>query len=190
MQRTDTFYAAALGLAAIIWISNGLTGLGAIGESREFYVMASVFIFAHVLVLVGLAGLLRRGVVGETHWGRAGLYLAMAARIVFIVAEVALLMRGHEQDLVLLPIAALGTAVGMAVAGVAAVREAQWKGWTRFTPLVMGAYPFLFMFPFVITTGERPDLAVSLWGLTYLGIAAGFIRQPVPSPTVGMSTAS
>ncbi len=190
MRRTDTLYAAALGLAGIIWIANGLTGLGAADGTREFYLMASVFILAHVLVLVGLAGLLHRGVVGGSHWARAGLYLAMVARIVFIAAEVALLIRGYEQEFVLLPIAALGTAVGMTIAGIAAVRESRWKGWARFTPLAMGAYPFLFMFPFAVTTGERPDLAVSLWGLTFVGIAAGFIRQPASASEVSPLTAS
>jgi len=178
MGMAGKVYAAAWGLGGIIWIVTGLTVLGAADGTREFYVMASAYIPTHLLVLVGLVGLLREGVVGEPSWGRAGLYLAMVARVVFIAAEVTLLARGYEGDLVLLPIAAASMAVGMLVAGVAAVRAQRWQGWARFAPLAMGVYPFVFMFPILAATGARPDLGVALWGLTFVGIAAAFALQP------------
>jgi hypothetical protein len=40
-------------------------------------------------------------------------------------------------------------------------------------------YPFIFMFPTLAVTGQRPNLAVSLWGLTFIGIAAAVaVRVP------------
>ncbi|MEO6627265.1 MAG: hypothetical protein ABIP03_01715 [Aquihabitans sp.] len=41
------------------------------------------------------------------------------------------------------------------------------------------------MFPILAVTGERPNLGVSLWGLTYIGIAAAFAaRAPNRNPAV------
>lgn len=180
MSRAQKIYAGAWALAGVLWVVNGLTGLDAAGHSREFYVMAAVFIAVHLLVLIGLVGLVREGVTGDSTWGRWGLYLAIFGRILFVAAEATLLTMGYEdENVVILPIAALSTAIGMLVAGIAAVRARRWDGWRRFAPLVMGIYPFLLMFPILAVTGTRPNLMVSLWGLTFLVIAAAFATARV-----------
>lgn len=174
MSKAQSIYAGAWALAGVLWVVNALTGLDAADRSREFYVMVAVFIPVHLLVLVGLVGLIREGVTGDSAWGRWGLYLAIFGRILFLAGEVTLLALGYDDELVILPIAAMSTAIGMLVAGIAAVRARRWDGWRRFAPLVMGIYPFLLMFPILAVTGARPNLMVSLWGLTFLVIAAAF----------------
>lgn len=179
MNGRYRWYAGAWALAGVVWVINALTGLDAAGHTREFYVMISVFIPVHLLVLVGLVGLLRADVVGGSRVGRGGLYLAVVGRVAFIAGEVFALILGSEDGpvLVLLPFAAMATAVGMLVAGVSAVGARRWEGWRRFAPLAMGAYPFMFMFPFLAATGERPDVGVAFWGLTFLGVAGAVIAE-------------
>lgn len=175
----EGLHAAVWGLAGVGWVTNGLLGLDAVDGTRGFYVTEVVWLPVHALVLVGLLGLRRARVIGESSWGRVGLHLAIAGRVVFLAAEVTAIAVGHG-ELALFPVAAVSTGIGMLMAGVAVVRARRWQGWRRFAPVGMGAYPFIFMFPILAVTGERPNLAVSLWGLTFIGIAAALAVQVPP----------
>ena len=178
MTSRDRVLAAVWGVAGAAWVTNGLLGLDAGDGTGGFYATEVVWLAVHVLLLVGLVGLQRARVVGESRWGRRGLQLAIAGRVVFLLAEAASIAVGHD-ELAVFPVAAVSTGIGMLVAGVAVVRARQWQGWRRLAPVAMGAYPFIFMFPILAVTGERPNLAVSLWGLTYAGIAAALRREIV-----------
>jgi hypothetical protein len=176
-MTADTRTAAAWGLAGLGWVLNGLLGLDAVDGTGGFYATEAAWLPVHALVLFGLVGLLHAGVVGRSRWGRAGLQLAIGGRLVFLVAEVAAMIAG-EDELPLFPVAAVSTGIGMLMAGVAAIRARRWEGWRRYTPIAMGAYPFLVMFPILAITGERPNLAVTLWGLTFVAIAAAALPAP------------
>lgn len=49
--------------------------------------------------------------------------------------------------------------------GVSVARQRRWTGTARWTPVVMGVYPFVAMFPFVAITGAPSTIAIALWGL-------------------------
>ena len=71
------------------------------------------------------------------------------------------------------PLGALINAIGMILVGVASVRNRIWSDWKRYTPLLVGCFPFIFMYPLLILTGARPPGMIGLWSVPYLllGIA-------------------
>ena len=157
------------------WITNGLLGLSAADGSTGFYVTEAVWIPVHLLVGAGLVALRRSG-TARVRAARIGLGIAIAGRLLFLVGELAAIAVADD-DIVLFPIAAVSTAVGMLIAGAAISRRRVWHGWARFTPLAMGAYPFVAMFPLLAITGERPNLGVAGWGLTFIAIGAAVLQQ-------------
>lgn len=176
--KTTTMLWAAAGVA---WVANGALGLDAADNSGGFYVSESVWLGVHTLVLLGLVGLGRLGVIGDSPWGKAGLRLAIVGRILFLSAEAVSIVVGHD-DVPLLPLAAVSTALGMLGVGGAVIGAGRLAGWQRYLPLAMGAYPFVLMFPVVALTGERPDLAVTGWGLTLVGVAVASRTAAMQEP--------
>jgi len=170
MQLTTKTTTALWGAGGVAWVANGALGLDAVAGTGGFYVTEAIWIGVHALVLGGLVGLDRLGVTGDSRWGKAGLRLAIFGRIVFLAAEgVAIAVANDEVPL--LPLAAVTTGLGMLAAGAAILRAGRLAGWPRYVPITVGAYPFIFMFPVLAVTGERPDLAVTGWGLTFVGVA-------------------
>ena len=170
MQLTTKTTTALWGAGGVAWVANGALGLDAVAGTGGFYVTEAIWIGVHALVLGGLVGLDRLGVTGDSRWGKAGLRLAIFGRIVFLAAEgVAIAVANDEVPL--LPLAAVTTGLGMLAAGAAILRAGRLAGWPRYVPITVGGYPFIFMFPVLAVTGERPDLAVTGWGLTFVGVA-------------------
>ena len=165
--RTTAMFWGAGGLA---WVANAALDLDAADGTGGFYVSESVWLGVHTLVLGGLVGLDQLGVTGESRWGKAGLRLAIGGRILFLTAEGVAIAVG-KGDNPLFPLAAVTTGLGMLAAGGAIIGARRLTGWQRYLPLTVGAYPFVFMFPVLAVTGERPDLAVTGWGLTFVGVA-------------------
>jgi len=173
-----------------VWTLNGLLGLRAHVGTGGFYAAEGAWLVVHVLVLVGIIGLLRSGVTGGRRWGQAGLGLAGVARVLFIGLEVASIVLGRD-NLPPFPIAVVSTGIGMLVAGIAVVRASRWSGWSRFTPLAMGAYPFLFIVPVFAATGERPpDALIAGWGLTMVAIGLALTLRPTPAVRQASSASS
>jgi hypothetical protein len=159
----------------IAWVVTGLAGLGATDGTAAFYRAETAWLVVHLLILVGLVGLVRSGAAGESAWGTRGFAVAIVGRIIFLVGEVAALAVGHD-DLFLFPVAAVLTGVGMITGGVAVVRARRWEGPLRYAPLAMGVYPFVAMFPVLAITGERPDTLMSCWGLMMFAVGFAMTR--------------
>ncbi len=174
------------GAGGVGWVANAALGLDAADGSSGFYVSEFVWLPVHALVLGGLVGLDRLGVTGDLKSGKAGLRLAIAGRILFLTAEGAAMATGRG-DVPLLPLAAMTTALGMLAAGAATIRAGRLTGWQRYLPITMGAYPFIFMFPVLAVTGERPDLGITGWGLTFLGIAVALWAAATRGPRSAQS---
>ena len=83
------------------------------------------------------------------------------------------------------PLGALLCALGMILVGIAVLRNRVWTGCKRFTPLLVGTYPFVFMFPVVILMGTRPPIMIGLWGFTWilLGSAIWLRRKEINGQT-------
>lgn len=170
MRLTTKTTAMLWGAGGMAWVANGTLGLDAAPGSDGFYVTETVWLGVHALVLGGLVGLDRLGVTGDLRWGKIGLRLAIAGRILFLTAE-SVAIAVASDDLPLFPAAAVTTGLGMLAAGAAIIRARRLTGWQRYLPITVGAYPFIFMFPVLAVTGERPDLAITAWGLTFIGVA-------------------
>jgi hypothetical protein len=191
MQLTSKTTAALWGVGGMAWVANGALGLDAAAGTGGFYVAEAIWIGVHALILGGLVGLDRLGITGDSSWGKAGLRLAIFGRIVFLAAEgVAIAVANDEVPL--FPIAAVTTGLGMLAAGAAIIGARRLAGWQRYLPITVGAYPFIFMFPVLAVTGERPDLAITGWGLTFVGVAVALwisaTREPRPSPSFSPSS--
>lgn len=172
--------AVAWMVGGIAWVATGLVGLGATDGTGGFYVTETAWLVVHLLILLGLVGLVRSGAVGDLAWGNTGFAVAIVGRIIFLVAEVAAILVGHD-EVFLFPVAAVLTGVGMMVGGVAVVRAGRWKGALRFAPLAMGAYPFVAMFPVLAATGDRPDTILSCWGVMMLAVGLAMTRATAAS---------
>jgi len=94
------------------------------------------------------------------------LYISMAGAISYFL--------GQWMPLPFAPLGALLTGLGMILVGVASLKANVWTGWKRYIPLIVGCFPFLFMFPLLIITGNRPAAVIGFWGIPWivLGITA------------------
>ena len=147
------------------WLANALLAAAISGPNSAALVITEVlWTIIQLLLLIGVIGLALSGVVSGWFGGIA-LGLALLGRVDFVLAEIHSLILG--EDSFLLPLGALITAVGMTLVGIAVLRGRRWGGWQRFTPLIVGVYPFVVMFPFIFITGEPSMLAIAGWGLTW-----------------------
>jgi len=90
--------------------------------------------------------------------------------VLFLTAEGVAIAVG-EGDIPLFPVAAVTTGLGMLAAGAAIIGAGRLTGWPRYLPVTVGAYPFIFMFPVLAVTGQRPDWGITGWGATFVGVA-------------------
>lgn len=83
------------------------------------------------------------------------------------------------------PLGAFMNGVSMLLVGVATLKANIWTGWKRYIPLVVGCFPFLFMFPLLIITGARPPAMIGLWAFPWmaLGVAAWQRSQEISVQT-------
>ena len=182
MGITTKTTAMLWGAAGVAWVANAALGLDADDGSGGFYVSEAAWLGVHGLVLGGLLGLGRLGVTGDSRWGKAGLRLAITGRVLFLAAEgVAIAMANDDNPL--FPLAAVTTSLGMLGVGGAIIGARRLTGWRRYLPLTVGAYPFVLMFPLLAITGERPDLALTGWGLTFVGVAVALWTAGAEEPS-------
>ncbi|QDK82063.1 hypothetical protein EXU85_27030 [Spirosoma sp. KCTC 42546] len=97
---------------------------------------------------------------------RSLLFIPMAGAIAYVL--------GQWMPLPFAPMGAFLSGVGMIVVGIATLKANIWMGWKRYVPLVVGSFPFVFMFPILLLSGSRPAELIGLWGFPWitLGLAA------------------
>ena len=90
------------------------------------------------------------------------------------------------------PLGALLNALGMLLISFAGFKTKVWSGWKRYTPLITGIFPFVFMFPLVIITKNRPAFMIGFWGIPWilLGIAAWQRSKEISTSIVNAITTS
>lgn len=135
-------------------------------------VLGALWTAGQIGILFILINLYREKISGSSALKSFGVVVAALGAICYIVNYVL----GYWFQLntkLFLPIGALLTGIGMIITGLQLLRRDRWQSHYRFTPLVVGLYPFLIMFPLVIITG-RPDLnAILLWGIPWLLLGIG-----------------
>ncbi|MGN9913244.1 hypothetical protein ACTMTJ_37460 [Phytohabitans sp. LJ34] len=164
------------------WLAASLAGAAADDGSTRFYIAEAIWLPTQALLLAGIIGLAQQRPHGTRRLGKAGFGTAAAGRVVFIAAELVSITTGETADTIL-PIGALLTAIGMTMAGAAVIREHRWHGWRRFTPLTMGLYPVVFMFP-LAATNAPVEPSIALWALPTIAVGiATLSSQPTTSST-------
>jgi hypothetical protein len=143
--------------------------------SGAFYLSEAVWVVVQLLLLVGFFGLLWSNGIGQGIFGRLALGVGVLGHALFVVAEVHSLLSGATSDL--LAMAALVSALGLLLVGIAVIRARRWQGWARFTPLLAGLYFFLVMLPFVIVADAPNLFAVGGWGLLRLALGLAIRMQ-------------
>jgi hypothetical protein len=71
---------------------------------------------------------------------------------------------------ILVPFAPLGSflyAIGFIIIGISSIKANIWKGWKRYTPLFIGLFPFIMMYPLLVITGNPPHHIIPLWGIAF-----------------------
>jgi hypothetical protein len=102
---------------------------------------------SQVLTVVGLTAFVRSG-AAPTTIGRVGGRVAVAGAVLYVVAHALSLVAydAHLDDPISIAVLScfgvgtLLTAVGLIMAGIAALRSGGWSAWRRYTPLVLGVW--------------------------------------------------
>lgn len=194
MNTTNDFKLKKLQLATICYI---ITGLGFLQLSFKTLFLNAVeglpkghdiapFIFLNDEIgfdLVPFVSILCLFIATYSLW-KVGEPTGFGTRRSFFFVTIAGTISYNLAAIMPLPFAPLGAllcALGMILVGIAVLRNRVWTGWKRFTPLLVGIYPFVFMFPVVILTGTRPPVMIGFWGFTWilLGIAIWFRRKEI-----------
>jgi hypothetical protein len=179
----------SLDRASVLLIGGGVlwalaASVGGTDGGDVFYLAESIWLLAQLALLAGTVELWRADLHSGSRLGTVGFALATLGRVLFVVAEVLALVAGEVQD-DLLPVAALPTALGTALAGVAVLRARTLDGAWSLVPLAVGVYPFVLMIPFAAVADEPPVASLIGWGLLFalLGVAlrAGR-RAPAEQP--------
>jgi hypothetical protein len=123
-------------------------------------------LIATIAMFVGAYSLWKVGEPTGFGKNRNFIFVSMAGAIAYIL--------GTWMPLPFAPMGAFLSGLGMIIVGIIGLKTRIWMDWKRYVPLLVGCFPFIFMFPLVILTGARPASMIGLWGFPWilLGIAA------------------
>jgi hypothetical protein len=156
-----------------LWATAGLLYAN---SGWQFRASSATFLAADILLAAGTIGLLEMRPHGVSRPATAALIVALAARVVFAIAEVSGLLTGTDNT-VLLPIAGLLTGLStIAYGALAGLAERR----LRAASIAMGLYFFVVMMPLAVTTGEPPAFALAAWGLPAALIALTLTPSTTP----------
>ena len=141
---------------------------------------------AHVLVAVGIVGVLRSGVAGPTRSGRGGLSAAVVGTVLLLAGELgSIVIREAEADEnsaaivgALFGLGVLLSAVGFLVAGMATLRSGTWGGWRRYTPLITGIWAVALI---GVTATKAMPTGIGIYGLCLLALFWALYSEPTPA---------
>lgn len=142
---------------------------------------------SQVLIVVGLVAFARSGAAPSTA-GRVGGRLAVAGALLYVVAHglsLVALDAALDDPISVGVVSCFGvgtvlTAVGLILAGTAALRAGVWSRWRRCTPLVLGVW-MVVMVPLQFTPALA--LAVGVYALAFLALGLALIVEDLePEP--------
>lgn len=141
-------------------IANHWVGIFQINDNlKDAFINDWGFVLASIGMLIGAFSLMK---IGEpVSWNRRKLFLIP---IIGTICHILSLK-------ILVPFAPLGSflyAVGFIIIGVTSIKAKIWDSWKRFTPLFIGLFPFVMMYPLLIITGNPPHHIIPLWGIALL----------------------
>lgn len=150
------------------WIAGGAAwvcaGLLFAGDGWRLTAGSAAWFVSDLLLLVGLFGLRRLRLHGDSRIGSGALVVAIVARLLFAAGEVATIAAGDDEG-PLIPLGALLTAISLTTYAITVWRRRSEVGTVAWALLAMGGYPFVAMFPVLAVTGEPNSLLIALWGV-------------------------
>jgi hypothetical protein len=161
-------------------------GVAITGWNPSFGYIAQATI--HLGELAGVIALALSGAAGRGWLARIGLGAAILGQLLLSAAELIYPANENVGDQ-LFNIAPPLSAIGLVLTGIAVLRTATWKGWHRFTPLILGLYVFVVMTPTLIAAGG-PPAAAAVWAIAGWEIcwvllgASSIINTPVASSAI------
>ena len=141
-------------------IANHWVGIFQINDNlKEAFIDGWGFVLASIGMLIGAYSLLK---IGEpVGWNRRKLFLIPVIGTICHILSLKILV----------PFAPLGSflyAAGFIIIGVTSIKVKIWDSWKRFTPLFIGLFPFVMMYPLLVITGNPPHHIIPLWGIAFL----------------------
>ncbi len=141
----------------------------------EFATTQTMFALTHVGMLLGLLALGWCGAVPPGRAGRIGRAVALAGMALLTINEfVAITVAGERSDSTsagnvgaVYGVASLMIAVGLIVAGIAAIRGGTWSGWQRWLPLVLGVWLIVPTMPALALDADAARVALGVWALLF-----------------------
>jgi hypothetical protein len=136
-------------------------------SSSIFPLIATSNAVSHLLLLAGVAGLVRSTAAGRGAFAAMGLTLTLLGLVVLTIAEVTWLLELSVAD-ALYGIATLSLMLGLILAGIAVLRARRWQSWRRFSVLACGLYVPLVLIPSFAFPGLVMNYAIAIWGVCWL----------------------
>lgn len=124
-----------------------------------------IFSIGHVSILFSMLLLHKLNLNGSGFWKKFALLIPVFGSLSYIGGVISL--STGAPIIILFPLGAFLNGLGMLIIGIQVIKAGKLKQWKRFTPLLVGLYPFAFMFPIVIITGSPSMLAILLWGIPW-----------------------
>jgi hypothetical protein len=184
---------AAYAVGGALWVALAFTvgvlyGGDPPPDSAAFIPSQLLWLLLQLLLLFGFFGLFWGRAVSDSLFGKLAFGLGVLGHLLFVVGEIHSLASRTISDL--LAVAALVSAIGILLTGIAVLRAKQWQGWARWLPLLTGLYPFFVMFPLIAITGDANIFAIGGWGVVRLALGLAMRTQAAttlpatPSATV------
>jgi hypothetical protein len=150
-------------------------------EGAVFFYLATAA--ATALLALGIVGLARRGVTGESRSGAAGVWVALAGTLLILAGDLATIPLRHERIeqgwpkavLALFGTGTVLTAIGFLLAGAAILRAGIWQDWRRFAPLAIGVCAVALV-P-IQFTGVLA-LGIGVYSLAFLALGVALAGRP------------
>lgn len=102
---------------------------------------------------------------GRSRGRQFSLFIPVMGSLSYLTGMVTMFM--EQPVIIFFPFGAFLLGLGMLIVGIQVIRAGELKGWKRYTPLLVGLYPFVCMFPIVLITGSPSIYAILLWGVPW-----------------------
>jgi hypothetical protein len=164
-----------LSIPGLLWYTPAITGLSYLivfilflvlsGTPTETQLGDIIFSIGQVSILFSMLLLHKLNLNGRGFWKKFSLLIPVFGSLSYLGGIVSLFI--GNPIIIFFPLGALLIGLGMLIVGIQVVRAGELKEWKRFTPLIVGLYPFVIMFPIVIITGSPSIHAIMLWGIPW-----------------------
>jgi hypothetical protein len=162
-------------IPAFLWYTPAVTGLCYLivfilfivssGSPADKQLGDIIFSVAQVCILFSMLLLHKLNLNGQGLSKKFSLLIPVLGSLSYLAGIISLFI--GKPIIGFFPLGALLTGLGMLIVGIQVARAGELKKWKRFTPLLVGLYPFVIMFPIVMITGSPSIHAIMLWGIPW-----------------------